>query len=370
MQKLRLVIFILVIQAVLLWGHFFAYQTIAGFFHLSARSSNNLFWVMFMLSFSFLAASLFTYRFYGSLGRAFYQAAAIWLGTFYWLFWACLISAFVYLSGEILYIDTGILESLGRLLIMLAIPVSLYGLYNTRQTKIKKIDVKLNNLPSAWQGRRAVMLADTHLGNFRNLKFIKKIVRLINAQNPEIVFISGDYYDGPPADLTNLALPLKDVKAPLGIYFCPGNHEEFGDPSPFFQALKAADVKVLNNELLNIDGVQIMGISFSSGARPESQAKIMSRLNIKKGMPGILLKHEPSHIQVAENFGIALQLSGHTHLGQVFPLNFLTQKIYGRFRYGLQKLNQTQVYTTAGAGTWGPPQRVGNHPEIVVITFK
>lgn len=370
MTKSRIIVFITTIQFVLFLGHYLVYRTTVDFFNLSDPTC--LLWtrvIFLILSLCFLLASVLNYRFYGIIGRVIYRAAAIWMGTLLWLFLASILSSILYIAG-LLFIPPAITAMLAQLLLVLALIISIYGLYNSHKTRVKRITVNLPNLPATWRGKKAVMFADSHLGSYWNINFAKKLAEMIDIEKPDIVFISGDFYDGPPADLEQLALPFKNITAPYGIYFCAGNHEEFGDPSPFFVALKKAGVKVLDNQIVTVDGLQILGIGFGVGTKAEKEKEILSSFNINKNLPSILLKHEPSRIDLAESFGISLQLSGHTHFGQTFPLNFITKKVYGKFHTGLNTLNTTQVYTTTGAGAWGPPQRVGNHPEIVVINLQ
>lgn len=365
MQKHQLAIFFIVVQGIILLGHYFVYKIFTLVFGIT--SSESLFWtrvIFFIISVSFLSASLLNYKFYGFLGRLFYRLAAILLGTFYWLFFAS------FLSGALYILDLRLAPVLSQILMLSALLVSLYGIINSHNTQVTQIKVTLPNLPKSWMGKKAVLVADTHFGSYWNINFAKKIVKLIHEQNPDIVFFSGDFYDGPPAYFDLLAKPFAELKIKNGIWFAPGNHEEFSDPKPFFDALNKAGIRVLNNELVEIEGLQIIGVGFGAAHRKEQEQGVLKNLKIDSLKPSVLIKHEPSHIDVAAEAGISLQLSGHTHMGQVWPLNYITKKVYGKFHTGLNSLNKTQVYTTTGAGVWGPPQRVGNKPEIVVITFE
>ena len=366
MTKTRIAIFISVVQVILFSAHYFVYKIFTLIFGITGGGSLLFARVgFFLLSISFMSASMFNYWFYGAFGRAIYKIAAVLLGTFYWTIFAAF-------GASLLYIILGLsfAGTVGQILMFGAIPVSIYGLINSHITRVTLVNIKIPNLPQTWMGKKAVLVGDTHFGSYWNLGFAEKMVKIINEQNPDIVFFPGDFYDGPPADYEALAKPFTNIKAKHGIYLCAGNHEEFGDPSPFFVALRKAGIKVLDNELATVDGVQIIGIGFHMGQKPERQTELFKKIGVNINMPSILLKHEPSHIETAEQFNISLQVSGHTHKGQMWPLNNITKKIYGKFHTGLNKLNTTQVYTTVGAGAWGPPQRVGNHPEIVVMTFE
>ncbi len=365
MIKSRIAIFVAVIQVILFTAYFFVYKIFSLVFSISSEPS--VMWtrvVFFILSISFMSATLFAYKFYGPLGRLVYRAAAVILGTLYWLIFASFLSAGLYILG------LSKAPVLSQILMFSALAISIYGIINSHSTRVTLVNIKIPNLPEAWTGKKAVMLADTHFGSYWNLGSANKIVKMVNEQKPDIVFFSGDFFDGPPAEYEKLAKPFSQIKAPEGLFFAPGNHEEFSDPKPFFDALHKAGIKVLNNEKLNVKGLQIVGVGFGAAHRKEQELGVLKNLKIDQSKPSVLIKHEPSNIEIAEEAGISLQLSGHTHLGQVWPLNFITKKIYGKFHTGLNILGSTQVYTTVGAGVWGPPQRVGNRPEIVVINFQ
>jgi hypothetical protein len=234
---------------------------------------------------------------------------------------------------------------------------------------VSRIKVKLPNLPKAWQGRTAAMISDLHLGHVRGANFARNIVAQIRQLKPAIVFLAGDLYDGSFADLDALASPLQGLNAPLGNYFVAGNHEEIRNPAAHLQAARKAGLRLLNNEKIVVDGLQIIGVHHRDATRPERLNAVLEKAAIDRDQASVLLVHAPDQLAVAEQAGISLQLSGHTHRGQFFPWTWLTKRIYKQFVYGLQKFGEMLVYTSSGAGTWGPPLRVCSHPEIVLIQF-
>jgi predicted MPP superfamily phosphohydrolase len=119
-----------------------------------------------------------------------------------------------------------------------------------------------------------------------------------------------------------------------------------------------------------VDGLQIVGVHHHDAARPERLSKVLESAEIDRTQPSVLIVHAPDQLAVAEQAGISLQLSGHTHRGQFFPWTWFTSLIYKQFVYGLQRFGDMLVYTSSGAGTWGPPLRVGSRPEIVLIQFE
>ncbi|MBX4191187.1 MAG: metallophosphoesterase [Candidatus Doudnabacteria bacterium] len=365
-MNIAIIVFVAIIQSILFLGHYLLYRTLLRFYPFANTYLSATKIVFFLLSISFIITSVIAFKFYGPVTRTFYSAAVIWLGTFYWLLIASIISWFIYSFSP--YGKN--LTPLVSILFVLAILTSGYGIWNSYQTKIRTVTIKLENLPEEWKGKRAVLVADTHLGNVRNLKFGKKIANLIQQQNPDIVFIAGDFYDGTPTDYQVLAEPFGQIQSKYGTYFAPGNHEEFGNKSPFLNGLRSAGVKVLDNQKIEIDGVQLIGLDYVTNTKPADQIRNLANLNIDKNVPSIVIKHVPSLVDLSESAGIDLQLSGHTHLGQVFPMQYVTKAIFGQFYYGYSRLGNLQNFTTSGAGTWGPPQRVGTNSEIIVITFE
>jgi hypothetical protein len=204
----------------------------------------------------------------------------------------------------------------------------------------------------------------------RNLGFARKIASLIQGLNPDIVLIGGDLFDGVAADPDLLLEPFSRLTPRYGTLFVTGNHEEFSDSTRFLDALQRSGIRVLKNEKVEIEGLQIVGVDYRDSRSEDSFRAILRKISIDRTRPAILLKHAPFHLRVAEEHGISLQLSGHTHHGQVFLFRFITQRVYQGYDYGLKRLGRLIVYTSSGAGTWGPPMRLDTRPEIVAITFE
>ena len=364
-----IVVLLLVIQTVLLAAHFFVYETWIYFWQpagagwMGWRSA-----AVLLPAMSFVAASLLSFRYWNGVTRVFYRAAAIWLGLFNFLFLAGLGTWLTGLAG----LAFGARWN-QRLVVAawfgVAVVAAVWGMINARVTRVRRVRVRLPNLPAAWQGRTAAMISDLHLGHVRGANFARQIVATIRQLRPAIVFLAGDLYDGSYADLNALASPLRGLNAPLGNYFVAGNHEEMRNSSAHLQAAKDAGLRLLNNEKVIVDGMQIIGVHYHEASHPERLNAVLEKALIDRGQPSVLLVHAPDQLAVAERAGISLQLSGHTHRGQFFPWTLITKSMYKKFAYGLQKFGAMLVYTSSGAGTWGPPLRVCSHPEIVLIQF-
>jgi predicted MPP superfamily phosphohydrolase len=231
------------------------------------------------------------------------------------------------------------------------------------------VTVVLPGLPPAWKGRTALVLSDMHLGHINRLGFCRKIVARAAALKPDIVLMPGDLFDGGRIEAERMAAPLEDMKPKFGKYFSTGNHDEFGNVADYTEVLTRVGFRVLNNESVVVDGLHILGISYHDSNYPIRMRAALEAMRVPRGEASILMSHVPNRLPIVEEAGVSLQLSGHTHGGQIFPFTWVVRRAFGKFTHGLHRFGALQVYTSYGAGTWGPPMRVGTHPEMVLITF-
>ena len=364
-----ILVFLGIVQAIILLAHAFIYETWTVFRGASDFGGTfNLRLALGLLSISFIIASVLARNSYNFAVNAFYKITSVWMGMLNFFVVASVICWLValgaWLSGSLALMPGVVLVTFG-----LALLATVYGVINARVIRVKKLQVALPDLPHAWRGRTAALVSDIHVGPVNGVGFMRKIVALLARQKPDIVLIPGDFYDGTKVDERAMADPWKNFPAPLGVYFATGNHEEFSDPAPFLTALSQAGVRVLENEKVTVDGLQIIGINDRDLADRVRLAALLESLEIDRNQASLLLAHTPGRVEVAEEAGISLQVSGHTHGGQVFPFTWFTHRIFKQFTYGLQRLGGLSVYTTYGVGTWGPPLRLGTRPEIVLIEF-
>jgi len=367
------VLAIFLIQALLFSAHWFVYSTLIAFCPgLTPSAIGDLRVAMLVLAFSFVVASLLSFRFSNFGVRLLYKTAAAWLGLFNYFFWAsCLLwlAWFVLRLSHLAPNPSASRPLLAGFFYALAALTGIYGLINARIFRIRHISVALPKLPPQWRGRRAILVSDLHLGPVNGARFCRRLVRLAARFQPDVVFIPGDLFDGTKSNLDEMVVPLKQLAPPFGIYFSTGNHEEFSDPTQYIEAVKRAGIRVLANELVTVDGLQIAGVLYHDSSSPLRMKAALDGMRLDRSLAGILLNHAPTRLPIVEQAGFSLQLSGHTHGGQLFPFTWITERVYGRFTYGLHRFGALQVYTSTGAGTWGPPLRVGTRPEMVVITF-
>jgi uncharacterized protein len=366
----RITIFLAIIQTLLFATHWFVYRTWADFWApADPRVNSGMAWAIGVLSVSFVTASLLAWRYNNVLLRVIYRIAAVWLGLLSFLFFAACACWAIYGASRIFrwHMDGRILAGIS---FGAALAAGTYGVVNAAWLRVKRVRVRLPNLPELWRGRKAALVSDTHLGHVRGLGFVRRIVRRLNRIKPDVVFLAGDFYDGTAVNAVELANPLGGVAAPQGTYFVTGNHEEFRDTIKYVEAMKNAGVRVLENEMVTVDGLQIAGVFDRDSARESRLREILRGMKLDRGRASILMAHEPRHLDVPASEGISLQVSGHTHGGQFVPWTRFASRIFGPFVHGLQRFAEMAVFTSYGAGTWGPPMRVGTYPEIVLIEFE
>lgn len=248
----------------------------------------------------------------------------------------------------------------------------LAGYFNALYPKVSRIYIEtskpINNKPLV----RIVAASDIHLGSIISNGRLERFVSMVNDEKPDIVLLAGDIFDEDlgPIIRNDMGKLLAKLSAPLGVYAVTGNHEYIGGVTSAVEYLENHNITVLRDTFITAaDMLNIVG-------RDDKQAKTMGgskRKNLDEVVKGInsnlftvLLDHQPYNLQNAFDNGIDLQISGHTHHGQLFPLNFITRAIF-EVSKGYKRINDTHIYVSTGFGTWGPPIRIGNRPEIVVF---
>ena len=383
-MRTRLFVFVSIVQAILFLAHWFVYATAVHFWGgLAASWTVKL--AFGLLSVSFVAASLRGWYSYHPLVRIFYSVSAIWMGFV----------SFFLLASVASWIVAGLsaLAGLGWRPALIAdvafgaaIIAGLYGILNAAFPRVTRLTIALPGLPTQWRGRTAALVSDLHLGHVRNSRFVRRVVNKLLALHPDIALITGDLYDGVAGDFEKLASPWKALtslspspaqsgsdaphKPAFGVYYIAGNHEEFYRKAEYLPPLLRSGVRVLDNEKVEVDGLQIIGVHYRDASHPERYRLVLQNMQLDRSRASVLLLHAPVRLAISEEEGISLQLSGHTHGGQFFPWTLIAKRVWARFNHGLQRLGNLQVYTTYGTGTWGPPLRVATKPEIVLITFE
>jgi uncharacterized protein len=246
------------------------------------------------------------------------------------------------------------------------------GYINTRALKVVTINIEIPAKNSSLKELNAVLISDIHLSSTNGDGFAEDIVEKINTLHPDIVFVAGDLVDDKASVLREkeIGFSFRNIKSPMGVYGITGNHEYINGVDSSVNYMKELNVIPIRDSSITIDhGFVIIG-------REDRSRGLKKRIPLKdlvesseKNLPVILLDHTPFQLEEAMENGVDLQLSGHTHHGQMFPINLITSKIY-ELSQGYKKKGKTQYYVSSGVGTWGPPVRTGSRSEIVNIKIK
>lgn len=312
----------------------------------------------------------------------------IWIGSF-WLAFMLYFFLFIVLLDLIrvfnhwfhflpsfitLHYETAKLFTLGTA-IFLAGGLIAGGYINALYPRVKTISISIPKKAGKLRELNLVMASDVHLGNIVGRSRFSRMVETINSLKPDIVLFAGDLVDEDiePVIRLNLGEMLLNIQSKYGVFAIPGNHEYIGGGEKAFAYLETHGVKVLCDTNIRIDSSFLLIGRDDRDRRRFSgtgRAEIVSLLGEEdKSQPVIMLDHQPFDFDKTVQAGVDLQLSGHTHVGQMWPFNYITNAIY-ETDYGYLKKGETQFYVSSGYGTWGPPVRIGNRPEIVQIRIK
>lgn len=365
------VLFVCLVLGVTFLSHIFVYFSLLKFFGISSpRIQLNLLILLMCLPLSFIFVSVFTHYWENLLIRTLYFFAGLWLGLVTTIVTSFLAVWTIFALGNH-FGWTLNLGSLGGTALIFSFAYSAYGVFNAQKPRTKNITVEIKNLPEQWKNKKVVHISDVHLGHVFGEKFFRKLVREINNWRPEAVFITGDLFDGMQNDFEYVVPIINSIEAPKGIFFVTGNHENYLGLKKVSRILKKTKIKTFQDDMILADGLQIIGINYPPRFIRKSVGKIIKSIpGFDPEGPSILLYHSPFQVKQAKRAGIKLQLSGHTHRGQIFPYGIITKIISRNNHYGLHQKGDFSVYTSSGVGTSVPAMRTGTAPEIVIITLK
>ncbi|WP_030162765.1 MULTISPECIES: metallophosphoesterase [Actinomycetes] len=255
--------------------------------------------------------------------------------------------------------------------VITAVATTGYGVVEAARPEVVRVTVPLAALPDEFDGLRVALISDLHVGPTRGDEFTARVVETVNAERPDLVAIAGDLVDGTVEKVAGDLQPLVRLSAPLGVYGVSGNHEFYADDGGrWLDVWDRIGIRTLRNEHAVVErrgaSIDIIGIHDYSAPKPYEPDLGRALDGLNRERFGLLLAHEPRQAFEASDMGVDLQLSGHTHGGQMWPIRYLVPLQQPSVE-GLDRVGETTLYTTRGAGAWGPPTRVGAAPEITIL---
>jgi uncharacterized protein len=238
--------------------------------------------------------------------------------------------------------------------------------------ELRTVEVGLARLPESANGTTIALLTDVHVGPTIGRAFIEDVVRRTNEVGADVIAITGDLVDGSVAALRDAVAPLAELRARHGVFFVTGNHEYFSGADEWIAELSRLGIRVLRNERVAIGDFDLAGVDDHNAARfapghGEDVARALAGRDPAREV--VLLAHQPRTVKEAARHGVGLQLSGHTHGGQIWPFNFAV-KLQQPYVAGLARHGDTQLYVSCGTGYWGPPMRLGTRSEITKVVLR
>jgi uncharacterized protein len=236
--------------------------------------------------------------------------------------------------------------------------------------RLQRVQMPLAKLPRSMDGLRLAIVSDIHLGPLARTHHVGRIVDLINSVTADIVCVVGDLVDGSVAELGKFAEPLRGIESRHGAYFVTGNHEYYSGFAPWIDEVASLGVRPLRNERVEIGGLDLAGVNDLGGGQYGDGPDFAKALGDRDpSRPVVLMAHQPVVARQAAPFGVDLQVSGHTHGGQMAPFN-LVVKLQQPVVSGFGRVDGVPVFVTNGAGFWGPPLRVGAPPQVTVMDLR
>jgi hypothetical protein len=255
-------------------------------------------------------------------------------------------------------------------------PFASAGVARAVEPRLVQLEVELARLPAALDGFAIVQITDLHIGNTIGRRFVESVVAMAQAAAGDLIAITGDLVDGSVRRLGGLAAPLADLRARHGVYFVTGNHAYYAGADAWLAHLPALGIQPLRNERASIGDAgasfDLAGVDDFTGRwyrshGPDLDAALRGRDPAREL---VLLAHQPRQVHAAARHGVGLQLSGHTHGGQIWPWHYLAAAQQGGLLAGHSFHGATQLYISRGTGYWGPPVRFGAPAEVTRIALR
>lgn len=341
---------------------------------------------LYLSLYLFFSLSFIAGRFLERATLSWPSSVLVWIGS-YWLAAMLYLSIAVYLIDclrlvhhVVPYLPSFLFTQEGKEVAGAAVAcgvgiVVATGHFNARRPRIKSLELVVRKNSRSLRQVRIVVASDIHLGTIVCKSRLESIVSTINSLDPDLVLLPGDVVDEDlgPVMRQNLGETLKTIRSRFGVLAVTGNHEFIGGAEEACRYLTDHGIRMVRDEAVlvaesfYIVGREDISVRQFAGRKRKELHEILGK-NVDPSLPMILMDHQPFRLEEASQQGVDIQLSGHTHHGQLWPLQMITRRMY-EVSWGYKKKENTHIYVSSGVGTWGPPVRIGNTPEIVHITL-
>jgi hypothetical protein len=352
---MRFLFFISLVWTITFFLHWLSYTSLSIAFGFELP-----YWgfILSFLSGSYLLASGLVRKIHTKATDVIYFIAASWLGTIFIIFSFQL----VYTLVEVF---TGYTSSTAvGVLFVVSLILSVYALYNGHRMTQREYTLPIAGLQKTV---RAVHLTDIHIGTVHQTAFLTHVVQITNKYKPDVVYITGDLFDGSVPVTKQMLTPLNALTAP--VFFSNGNHEEYEGLQYVRDTVGDININQLENSMVMNNGIQVVGINDRlSLKKDESVGTVLDSLHLDMHLPTVLLYHTPVEWHEARERGVDVMLSGHTHNGQIYPFTLLVRMFF-KYIKGLYEEEEKFLHVSPGTGTWGPPMRLGSRNQITLLNL-
>jgi predicted MPP superfamily phosphohydrolase len=247
-----------------------------------------------------------------------------------------------------------------------------FGIYNAYSPVIRKYEVTIPK-KNKWEKLHIAVASDMHFGKLSGVAHAKRLIKTIERIKPDIILLPGDIIDDEPEHFQkkNMGAIMKQLRAPLGIYGVLGNHEYYGREIPeFLKEMEKVDIRILMDEVIQVEeSIYLLGRKDKTDSRRKSFQQLVKDMELDNTIPLIAMDHQPAELKEAQESGVDLILSGHTHRGQMAPNHLITKRLF-ELDWGYLKKGQMHAFVSSGFGFWGPPLRIGSRSEVMEIAVK
>jgi predicted MPP superfamily phosphohydrolase len=373
MKQIQIIMFFLIVFSVYSLAHYYLFSRSIQVFSMTGSTKKWFTFAFILISSLFVLGMILERNYSSAFSEWVLRFGTVWLAFLLYFILIALCVDIARIIHHFVPFLPDFSESkkmiLGFVIIAIVGITVLLGHINAKNIRVKEIPLSIQKKLTGVQNFRILMASDIHLGPIIGRSWEEKFLRIVDEQNPDLVLLCGDIVDGDikPVLRKRLGNHLQQIDTPYGIFGISGNHEHIGGIDKSLEYFKNINIPILYDEHITLsNGIQIVGRKDLHGGTRKSLDSLL--LNLNHSNPIIVMDHQPYHLDKAANAGVDLHLSGHTHNGQLWPFNYITEALF-ELSWGYLKKNNSHFYVSSGFGTWGPTVRIGNHPEVVVFSL-